>query len=52
VLAALFVNLWIGGDLVGAWAGHIAQSLFEAGLILGYLAIVLRFGNLMQRRDS
>jgi hypothetical protein len=53
VLAALVVNLWVGGDLVEAWAGHIARAVFEVVLILGYLALVLRFGDLLrQRRDS
>jgi hypothetical protein len=51
VLAALVVNLWIGGDLVEAWAGHIARAIFEGALIFGYLALVLHFGDLMQRRD-
>jgi hypothetical protein len=44
VLAALVVNLWIGGDLIEVWAGHIARAAFEATLIFGYLVLVLRFG--------
>ncbi len=46
VLTALVVNLWLGGNFVEAWAGHALRSAFEATLILGYLAWVLRFGNL------
>ncbi|MBX7111219.1 MAG: hypothetical protein K1X87_05145 [Dehalococcoidia bacterium] len=45
VLAALVVNLWLGGDVVEAWGGHALRSAFEAALILGYFAWVLRFGN-------
>lgn len=44
MLAALVVNLWLGGNLVEGWAGHVVRSAFEATLILGYLAWVLRFG--------
>jgi hypothetical protein len=44
VLAALVVNLWVGGDLIEAWAGHLARVGFEAVLILGYLVVVLRMG--------
>jgi hypothetical protein len=47
VLAALVVNLWVGGDLIEAWAGHMARSGFEAVLILGYLVLVLRVGGLL-----
>lgn len=46
MLAALVVNLWLGGNLVEAWAGHALRAAFEATLILGYFAWVLRFGNL------
>jgi hypothetical protein len=52
VLTALIVNLWIGGDLVEAWAGHLVRSIFEGALIFGYLALVLRFGDLLRRGDS
>jgi hypothetical protein len=44
VLAGLLVNLWVGGAYVGAWAGHLARSAFEAVLIAGYLLLVLRLG--------
>lgn len=47
VLAALVVNLWVGGDLIEVWAGHMARSGFEAVLILGYLVLVLRVGELL-----
>lgn len=46
MLSALVVNLWLGGNLVETWGGHALRSAFEAVLILGYLAWVLRFGNL------
>lgn len=41
VLGALAVNLWVGGDLVEAWAGRYARSGFELTLIFGYLFLVL-----------
>lgn len=41
VLAALVVNLWVGGDLVEARAGHLVRAGFEVALILGYLVLVL-----------
>jgi hypothetical protein len=41
VFAAVIVNLWLGGDLVEAWAGHIARAAFEVLLILGYVVLVL-----------
>jgi hypothetical protein len=44
VLAALVVNLWVGGDLVEAWAGHMARVGFEVVLIFGYLVLVLQLG--------
>lgn len=44
VLAALVVNLWVGGDLIEVWAGHAARSGFEVILILGYLVLVLQMG--------
>lgn len=49
VLAALIVNLWIGGDLIEAWAGTLARVAFELALILAYVVIVLRFGTLLRR---
>lgn len=52
LLAALVVNLWLGGDLVEAWAGHAVRSAFEATLILGYLGLVIRFGDLVGHRDT
>ena len=39
--AALVVNLWLGGDLVEALAGHVVRSAFELLLILGYAVLVL-----------
>ena len=42
VLSALVVNLWLGGDLVEAVAGHYARGGFELLLILGYMVLVLR----------
>jgi hypothetical protein len=41
VLVALVVNLWFGGDLVEAWAGHFARAVFEIVLILGYVVLVI-----------
>ena len=41
VLAALVVNLWVGGDLIEAWAGHAVRVGFEALLILGYLVLIV-----------
>ncbi len=41
VFAALVVNLWLGGDLVEALAGHAVRSAFELLLILGYAVLVL-----------
>ena len=42
MLVALVVNLWLGGNLVEAWAGHLARAGFELLLILGYLVLVVR----------
>jgi hypothetical protein len=41
VLAALVVNLWVGGDLVQSWLGWDARQAFEFALILGYIWLVL-----------
>ena len=41
ILAALVINLWFGGDLVEAWAGHTARTFFELALILGWMTLVL-----------
>jgi hypothetical protein len=41
VIAALAVNLWLGGDLVEARAGSAARHLAELFVILGYLWFVL-----------
>ena len=49
VLAALIVNLWIGGDFIEAWAGILARVAFELVLILAYVVLVLRFGTLLRR---
>jgi hypothetical protein len=43
-IAALLVNLWLGGDLVEGWAGHVARSAFELLLILAYGVLVLGVG--------
>ena len=43
VLAALIVNLWLGGDLVEGLAGHLARAAFEVALIAGYVILVLGF---------
>lgn len=43
VLAALVVNLWLGGDLVEGWAGRLARAAFEVALIAGYVVLVLGF---------
>jgi type VI protein secretion system component VasK len=40
-VAALVVNLWVGGDFVEAWFGHAARSAFELLLMLGYVVFVL-----------
>ena len=37
-LAALLVNLWLGGELVAALAGGAARGAFEFALIAAYLA--------------
>lgn len=42
VFGALAVNLWVGGELVEASAGHYARGGFELALIFGYLLLVLR----------
>ncbi|MSQ36465.1 MAG: hypothetical protein EXR63_04935 [Dehalococcoidia bacterium] len=39
--AALVVNLWLGGDYVEAWFGHIARAAFEIALIVAYVLIVI-----------
>ena len=41
ILAALFVNLWVGGDLVEIWLGRGARGVFEGTLILGYLMLII-----------
>ena len=43
VLAAPVVNLWLGGNLVEGWAGHLARAAFEVALISGYVVLVLGF---------
>ena len=40
----MVVNLWVGGDLVEVWAGHVARSAFELTLIAGYVVLVLGLG--------
>ena len=49
VFAALVVNLWLGGDLVEAWAGHFARGAFDLLIIAGYAAFALRLGALFRR---
>lgn len=41
ILAALVVNLWVGGDFVEMWLGHAVRSGFELVLILGYMVLIL-----------
>jgi hypothetical protein len=41
VLAAIVVNLWLGGDLIEAWAGHFARVAFELLLITAYVVLVV-----------
>ena len=41
VLAALVVNLWVGGDLIEVWLGHGARVAFELLLILGYMTLII-----------
>ncbi len=41
ILFALFVNLWVGGDLVELWLGRGARGVFEIVLILGYLTLII-----------
>jgi len=44
VFGALVVNLWVGGDIVQAFAGDMARVGFEVLLILGYLWFVIGLG--------
>ncbi|MGE3960523.1 MAG: hypothetical protein AB7F65_02435 [Dehalococcoidia bacterium] len=41
ILAALVVNLWVGGDFIEMWFGHVARAAFELVLILGYMVLIL-----------
>ncbi|MDA1010947.1 MAG: hypothetical protein O2888_05680 [Chloroflexi bacterium] len=41
IFLALVVNLWVGGDLIQAWAGPFWRTAFELGLILGWMTIIL-----------
>jgi hypothetical protein len=41
VFVALIVNLWFGGDFVEALVGRPARGLFEIGLILAYMTLVV-----------
>ena len=41
ILVALVVNLWVGGDLVEAWLGHAARSVFELALLGAWLVLVV-----------
>ena len=40
-IAALIVNLWLGGELVAALAGGAARGAFEFALIAAYAWFVL-----------
>lgn len=40
----MVVNLWVGGDLVEVWAGHVARLAFELTLVAGYVVLVLGLG--------
>lgn len=48
VFGALVVNLWVGGDIVEAFAGGMARVGFEAVLILGYLWFVIGLSGLLR----
>ena len=41
IFVALLVNLWVGGDLVEAWLGHVVRNLFELALIGAWLVLVV-----------
>ena len=41
ILAAVVINLWIGGDYIEAWLGHGARVAFELLLILGWMTLVV-----------
>ncbi len=41
IFVALVVNLWFGGDFVEALMGRPVRGLFEIGLILGYMTLVI-----------
>ena len=41
ILAALAINLWVGGDLIEARLGHVARSVFEIALIGAWLVLVV-----------
>ena len=52
VFAALIVNLWVGGDLVEALAGHYTRGLFELLLIFGYLWFVVGLSEWLRRSPN
>jgi hypothetical protein len=41
VFVALVINLWVGGDLIEAWAGTTWRTAFELTLILGWMTIIV-----------
>ena len=41
ILAALVVNLWVGGDFIEARLGHVARSVFEIAMIGAWLVLVV-----------
>ena len=51
IFGALVVNLWIGGDLIEAWAGAVVRTAFEALLILAYAWFVLGVDRLFRREE-
>jgi hypothetical protein len=41
ILAALVVNLWVGGAYIEAWFGHGVRAVAELALILAWLTLVV-----------
>ena len=41
ILAALAINLWVGGDLIEARLGYVARSVFEIAMIGAWLVLVV-----------
>ncbi|MBM4416014.1 MAG: hypothetical protein FJ035_07185 [Chloroflexi bacterium] len=49
-VAALVINLWLGGAYVEAWLGHLARAAFEIALIAAYVLVVLGTRFVSRRR--